>query len=108
MPTASAESEQAVDQSPAIVPLNSTMVEFLEYVALLRTYERTMEAWRSSCPRLTIWEDALVGGLVEVRRGEPGALERVHLTTAGLLALRDARRERALRQAKYTQGREAR
>ena len=31
-----------------------------------RTYVETMEAWRSSCPRLTIWEDALADGLVAV------------------------------------------
>jgi hypothetical protein len=27
-----------------------------------------MEAWTSHCPRLTVWEDAIAGGLVEVRR----------------------------------------
>ena len=31
-----------------------------------RTYAETMEAWRSCCPRLTIWEDALADGLVDV------------------------------------------
>src|SRR4051812_27860509 len=29
-----------------------------------------MEAWKSSCPRLTVWEDAVTDGLVEIRRGE--------------------------------------
>ena len=32
-----------------------------------RTYGETMDAWRTSCPRLSIWEDALIAGLVRVR-----------------------------------------
>ena len=31
-----------------------------------RTYEETMSAWRTSCPRLPVWEDANDRGLVEV------------------------------------------
>jgi hypothetical protein len=31
-----------------------------------RTYEETIEVWRSSCPRLTVWEDAVTDGLVKV------------------------------------------
>lgn len=34
-----------------------------------RAYSETIEAWRSSCPRLTVWEDALADGLVRVVRG---------------------------------------
>jgi len=29
-----------------------------------RTYEDVMEAWRTSCPRLTVWEDANDRGLI--------------------------------------------
>jgi hypothetical protein len=29
-----------------------------------RTYEETMQAWRTSCPRLPIWEDSLERGLI--------------------------------------------
>jgi hypothetical protein len=32
-----------------------------------RTYDETLDAWRTHCPRLSIWEDALLDGLVEVR-----------------------------------------
>lgn len=42
-----------------------------------RTYPETIEAWKSSCPRLTVWEDALSDGLVRVERGH------VLLTAAG-------------------------
>jgi hypothetical protein len=30
-----------------------------------RTYEETMEAWRTSCPGLPVWEDAVEQGFVE-------------------------------------------
>lgn len=34
--------------------------DLLEWIAAApRTYAETLEVWRSSCPRLTIWEDAL-------------------------------------------------
>jgi hypothetical protein len=36
-----------------------------------------MDAWRTSCPRLSVWEDAVADGLVRTRRGD------VHLTAAG-------------------------
>jgi hypothetical protein len=28
-----------------------------------------MEAWKTSCPRLTVWEDAVTGALVRVEGG---------------------------------------
>ena len=37
-----------------------------------RTYGETMDAWRTSCPRLSIWEDALADRLVHVGRGYAG------------------------------------
>ena len=29
-----------------------------------RTYEEVMDAWRTSCPKLTVWEDANDRGLI--------------------------------------------
>ena len=43
-------------------PLVLDLVEWL--AARPRAYAEVMEAWRTSCPRLTIWEDALDQGLV--------------------------------------------
>jgi hypothetical protein len=37
-----------------------------------RTYAETMDAWRTSCPRLSIWEDALADQLVVVGQADPG------------------------------------
>lgn len=46
-------------------------VQFLAWVeSAPRTYGEAMAAWRTSCPRLPAWEDALDGGLVRV---EPAA-----------------------------------
>jgi hypothetical protein len=42
-------------------------VQFLAWVAdRPRTRTDVMDAWRSSCPRLTVWEDAVIDGLVEL------------------------------------------
>ena len=30
-----------------------------------RNYMETIEAWRTSCPRLTVWEDAISAGFIE-------------------------------------------
>jgi hypothetical protein len=46
-----------------------------------RTYEETMQAWRTSCPRLPVWEDALDHGLVSTDG------HTVKLTTQGLALL---------------------
>jgi hypothetical protein len=42
-----------------------------------RSYAETIEVWKTSCPRLSVWEDAVVDGLVRVERGS------VRLTPAG-------------------------
>jgi hypothetical protein len=50
--------------------LSAPTLQLLEWLhARPRSYAETIEAWRSSCPRLTIWEDAIAAGLVSVRRG---------------------------------------
>jgi hypothetical protein len=54
-----------------------------------RTYAETLEVWSSSCPRLTVWEDALIAGLVAVVR--EGGRSEVRLTAAGRAALADQR-----------------
>lgn len=42
------------------------LLDLVEWVAARpRFYRETMDAWRTSCPRLTIWEDAVAGGFVK-------------------------------------------
>lgn len=48
-------------------PLILDMVEWIARTP--RTYAEVMDAWRTSCPRLTIWEDAVDRGLVKPERG---------------------------------------
>ena len=44
------------------------MLQFLTWVAdRPRTRADVMDAWRSSCPRLTIWEDAVIEGFVCIK-----------------------------------------
>ena len=39
--------------------------QLLEWIAASpRTYQEAIETWRSSCPRHSIWEDALESGLI--------------------------------------------
>lgn len=55
-----------------------------------RAYAEVMDAWRTSCPRLTIWEDAVDLGFV--RRTRRAALgSSVEATPAGLAFLRSER-----------------
>ncbi len=47
--------------------VNPLTVQLLEWItAQPRDYRETMDAWRSTCPRLSMWEDAVMDGLVEV------------------------------------------
>lgn len=58
------------------------MREFLTWVAAAeRTYEDAMEAWRTSCPRLSVWEDASIAGLIALQRA--GGTTYVTLTNQG-------------------------
>ena len=58
-----------LEAPPALV------LQLLEWVAARpRTYRDTMEAWRTSCPRMPVWEDALAHGLVTVFRDVEGEL----------------------------------
>jgi hypothetical protein len=59
-----------------------------------RTYGETMEAWRTTCPRLTIWEDAVSDGLVTVDGADSMQDGRVLVTDSGR-ALLAASLERA-------------
>jgi hypothetical protein len=41
------------------------VLDFVEWIAREpRPYSEVIATWRSSCPRLTIWEDAVDGGYV--------------------------------------------
>ena len=69
------------------------MIQFLAWVAdRPRNYAPTMDAWRSSCPRLSVWEDAIIEGLVRI---ESNANRAVRLTKRGSAMLEQTRRQTA-------------
>jgi len=50
-----------------------------------RTYEEVMDAWRTSCPRLPVWEDANDRGLIA--QEEVNGHSVVRVTPSGLALL---------------------
>ena len=69
-------------------PPSALTLELLNWVAERpRTYDETMAAWRTSCPRMPIWEDATSDGLVTVSAGDGESnAARVSLTPLGRAA----------------------
>jgi hypothetical protein len=76
----------------------SLILDLLEWLVKRdRSYEEVMEAWRTSCPGLPIWEDANYRGLV--MKGQVQGRCIVSITSSGLalLELRRPRRPEAAR-----------
>jgi hypothetical protein len=49
------------------------VLDLVEWVAARpRPYAEVMDAWRTSCPRLTIWEDAVDQGFVVCEQRDGG------------------------------------
>jgi len=71
-----------------IEPLIFDLVEWVAREP--RTHADVMNAWRTSCPRLTVWEDAVDRGLVE-RRSENGRGAIVVVTERGRKFLKSRR-----------------
>ena len=70
--------------------VDDLILDLLEWIGPgERPYAETMEAWRTSCPRLPVWEDALESGFVVCER-RPASLV-VSLTMAGRTFLESER-----------------
>jgi hypothetical protein len=66
--------------SDILAPLT---LDFLAWLAAEpRDYIDVMDAWRTSCPRLTVWEDAIDAGLI-ARVHSAGQPIRIELTQRG-------------------------
>jgi len=64
--------------------VEALIVDLLQWLAEReRTYEEVMSAWRTSCPKLPVWEDANDRGLVALDAGM------VRITDAGRALLGD-------------------
>jgi len=66
--------------------VENLILDLLEWLGKQdRTYEETMEAWRTSCPKLPVWEDATDRGLISMDVAQGRNVVRV--TMAGLALL---------------------
>jgi D-3-phosphoglycerate dehydrogenase len=73
-----------------IDPVDALILDLLEWLADgERPYQEVMGAWRTSCPRLPVWEDANDRGLITTAQANGNLI--VRITPAGR-ALLEARR----------------
>jgi hypothetical protein len=89
--------QRSINMSKA--PVNQTVevliLDLLEWLSRKeRCYEETMDAWRTSCPRLAVWEDANDRGLVCIE--EKNGKSSVRPSSTGFELLKDRRPDRAL------------
>jgi len=74
-------------------PVEALILDLLEWVALReRSYDEVMDAWRTSCPKLPVWEDANDRGLIKTE--QVNGLPIVRVTASGLALLEQSRRTR--------------
>ena len=71
-------------------PLDALILDLLEWIGpKARPYREVMEAWRTSCPRLPVWEEANDRGFIEFHRALPvGVVVGVSARGANFLAER--------------------
>ena len=70
--------------------VEALILDLLEWVGKSeRSYEEVMNAWRTSCPRLPVWEDANDHGLIATKYESGRAL--VKVTPSGLALLEQRR-----------------
>jgi hypothetical protein len=73
----------SIDFEARNVENKALVLDLVEWIARQsRSYAEAMDAWRTSCPRLPIWEDAVVLGLVTCVYGKDTG-ETVCVTPAG-------------------------
>jgi hypothetical protein len=71
--------------------VDSLILDLLEWMGPHpRSYGEVLEAWRTSCPRLPVWEDANDRGFI-ARHRAPGGGALVSVSTAGAEHLRKHR-----------------
>ncbi len=68
-------------------PVDALVLDLLEWIGdRPRPYAEVMEAWRTSCPRLPVWEDANARGYLQ-REHREGSGAVVVVTPSGRAAL---------------------
>jgi hypothetical protein len=68
--------------------LNDLVLDLLEWLGPgPRPYSEVLDAWRTSCPRLPVWEEANDRGFIR-RLNEPGRGQFVSVSDAGTAHVR--------------------
>jgi D-3-phosphoglycerate dehydrogenase len=71
--------------------VDSLILDLLEWIGPAgRPYDEVMDAWRTSCPRLPVWEEANRRGLIERSRGQDNRSV-VSVSSAGMGLLQSHR-----------------
>jgi D-3-phosphoglycerate dehydrogenase len=71
--------------------VDDLVLDLLEWLATAdRPYSEVLEAWRTSCPRLPVWEEANERGFIE-RLSVPGEGSSVRASNEGVAFLRSRR-----------------
>jgi hypothetical protein len=69
-------------------PATLLTLEFLTWVASRpRTHAEAMEAWASTCPRNSVWDDALIDSLIQVESADTMSHSKMILTPRGRAVL---------------------
>ncbi|MDB5760305.1 MAG: hypothetical protein JWM30_3594 [Burkholderia sp.] len=56
-------------------PHDALTLQMLQWIAQgTHPYAEVLDVWKSTCPRLTIWEDACADGLVDSSPGMSGVV----------------------------------
>ena len=64
-------------------PVDALIVDLLEWIGSQpRPYAEVLEAWRTSCPRLPVWEEANARGFIDHLHRD-GSAATVSLSAAG-------------------------
>jgi hypothetical protein len=64
-------------------PVEPLVADLLEWIGPgARPYAEVIDAWRTSCPRLPVWEEANTRGYLE-HAHRPGARAEVRVSAAG-------------------------
>ena len=72
-------------------PVDALVLDLLEWIGpAARPYDEVMEVWRTSCPRLPVWEEANDRGYL-TRQHVPGSGALVAVTPAGAAHVRQQR-----------------
>ena len=84
-------SPPARKERPVTNIVEALILDLLEWIGPHpRPYSEVMEAWRTSCPRLPVWEEANERGFID-HRHESGREAQVSLSARGQEFLRSQR-----------------